>query len=540
MNTTTNLTKRVAWLVITIGLTALPLRAADYYWNFNGDGDWHHTELSVWALTATGDTPPTAATTAADNVYFSANGITAGTVTVNGTQLANELWLNQAFNFTGGTIDLSTGASGLLRVAASGTIGSILKTKGIYFMTANQTLTLSGGSPTLTAGGQLIGAAEARATSTLELTNGSYGVSGGQFNSNIGDFATRTGGLVIAASATLTVGVSNQIGSSGEGVLRIEGGGWYGTGGGDFVVGRGNTNNVSNKGYVVLNSGTITHFGSGRDFLVGFQGAQGVVEVNGGVIDFNSSLSLNSGNGNIAGQYGEFTLNNGSATFGKIILNGATLYAINNSGSSVLNVNGGILKVGASGIVNNGGGTSTYAITLSGGTVGATAGWSSNLDMTLSNANGGVNFDTTGGNIELSGVLSGEGGFTKVGTGTLLLSGANTYEGDTVINVGTLELGHTAALGLAADLSLLSGVTVNLNYTGNATIDHLLLDGVIIDNLTINTAYTTAQLNTILGGGVDIFTGNGLLTISAIPEPSTLALLGFGIIGVLVLRRRKA
>jgi fibronectin-binding autotransporter adhesin len=49
--------------------------------------------------------------------------------------------------------------------------------------------------------------------------------------------------------------------------------------------------------------------------------------------------------------------------------------------------------------------------------------------------------DTTGGDISLTGILSGNGALTKAGTGTLTLTRTNTYAGATVINAGTLTLG---------------------------------------------------------------------------------------------------
>src|SRR5262249_2139510 len=48
-----------------------------------------------------------------------------------------------------------------------------------------------------------------------------------------------------------------------------------------------------------------------------------------------------------------------------------------------------------------------------------------------------------GGNVDLSvsAVISGTGGLTKAGAGTMALSGLNTYSGATNVSLGTLKLG---------------------------------------------------------------------------------------------------
>jgi len=67
------------------------------------------------------------------------------------------------------------------------------------------------------------------------------------------------------------------------------------------------------------------------------------------------------------------------------------------------------------------------------------------LVRTVEVANGSAAVDA-----DLSGVLSGAGGLTKTGAGTLRLSGANTFTGPATIAAGTLVLGNAAALGSAA------------------------------------------------------------------------------------------
>ncbi|MCL4204889.1 MAG: autotransporter-associated beta strand repeat-containing protein, partial [Pirellulaceae bacterium] len=53
----------------------------------------------------------------------------------------------------------------------------------------------------------------------------------------------------------------------------------------------------------------------------------------------------------------------------------------------------------------------------------------------------GLTLSTDGGADPIAGVIAGTGGLNKIGTGTLTLSGANTYSGDTTISAGTLKLG---------------------------------------------------------------------------------------------------
>jgi prepilin-type processing-associated H-X9-DG protein len=79
---------------------------------------------------------------------------------------------------------------------------------------------------------------------------------------------------------------------------------------------------------------------------------------------------------------------------------------------------------------------------------------------------------TVGGdntNQSFAGVISGTGGLTKTGSGTQMLTGANTYEGTTTVSAGVLGIENSEALGTTA-----GGTTVasgaSLQFSGGITV----------------------------------------------------------------------
>jgi YVTN family beta-propeller protein/autotransporter-associated beta strand protein len=150
------------------------------------------------------------------------------------------------------------------------------------------------------------------------------------------------------------------------------------------------------------------------------------------------------------------------------------------------------------------------------------------LPITLQAAGGII--DTNGNNATLSGPISGPGGLTKIGAGTLMLSGSSTYIGATSVNAGTLEAGAVNAFSPLSAFTIASGATLDLaNF--NQTIGSLAgagsvtLGSAVLTTGNDNTSTTfsgtisgTGGL-TKIGAGTLVLTGNntysGLTTITA-------------------------
>ena len=100
-------------------------------------------------------------------------------------------------------------------------------------------------------------------------------------------------------------------------------------------------------------------------------------------------------------------------------------------------------------------------ITFDGGTLFATS------DFTLDSSRG-ISLDGTGTfnvdagvTLDYAGVISGSGALTKSGTGKFLLTGANTYSGDTNITAGTLQI--TGTLADTTEVVVSSGATYDVD-----------------------------------------------------------------------------
>jgi len=122
-----------------------------------------------------------------------------------------------------------------------------------------------------------------------------------------------------------------------------------------------------------------------------------------------------------------------------------------------------------------------------------------------------------------SGAMSGAGSLIKVGSGTLNLTGANTYTGNTTINGGTLELAQ-ATLTTNGTVSIASGAKLKLDFSGTDRVNALVLNGVTQPNGTYSAANASAYISGTgsLSVGVTIATNPTNITFSVSGSTMTL------------------
>ena len=251
-----------------------------------------------------------------------------------------------------------------------------------------------------------------------------------------------TGGLVLGGTSTRTLTVGSITGNGSRGV----------TFGSSVLTGTVTLTGSSNyAGATRIDSSTLRITGTGAIPAGGnlvFQGSgTATFDVNGTtqtVAGLNDSvlagaIRSTAANGKlIVGDSNDSTFRGVMSTAnlalekvgtGKLTLTGANTY----SGATTLTA--GTLALGSANAIGSSG-----TISFGGGTLQSSASNTTDYSARFSNAaNQQVKIDTNGQTVTLASNLTSSGGsFTKLGAGTLTLSGSNTYSGATTVSAGTL------------------------------------------------------------------------------------------------------
>jgi fibronectin-binding autotransporter adhesin len=389
-----------------------------------------------------------------DRALASGTGATAGGLTKIGS---GTLALSAANTYTGPT----TVTAGVLQVASGGSLssagnvnsisggrlsiaGSVTMAANTYFAVGSGvadtsgTTTIDGGTLAVGNNAFLIGGGRGDATSSRGT---------GMFVVNSGTVTVAAGGGTGGGSDTSAVWL-NPYGTTGTSSLVLNGG--------VFSTARGIRDGGSGSTTMGFNGGTLRAAAS-TDLLPASQLAISI-HSGGAVIDSNAfsatiSNALATGTGATAGgltKLGSGTLALSAAnTFSGTTRIAAGVLAISNASSlqnSTLN-----LDAADSGAV-------TFA---QNSTLGGLAG-SRNLDMGTRTLSIGNNNQST----TYSGTLS-NGALTKLGSGTLGLSAANTYTGPTIVSGGVLQIASGGALTSTGNVNSISGG--QLSVVGSVT-----------------------------------------------------------------------
>ncbi len=493
----------------------------------DGSGNWN-TSTSNWADGA-GDL-----TWVGYIAEIGQGGSTSETITINTTGLtADGITFNAmsgaAFYTIAGSATDNLTFSGTVTMDANATISAPIVGNGPLIIAGPDTLTLSG-TNTYTGGTTI------KSGSTVNFTNASaFGTNTISFGTGGGTLQYGTASLILGNNLSLAANGTidtNGWGDPSSGVTlagnitgsanltinsSVAGGELYLTGSnGSF------TGNTTLEDGVEVGISTGTAFGSGT-ITIGTGG--GTVEYDAAVSVNNSLILSNSGAGiNMHSETGTWsgvisgtnsllihdTLGGGALTLTNVnTYSGSTTIGLGNAVTLALSGSGSIAD--SSGVSIASGGTLDISATTSGASIvslGGVSGSSVALGgqtLTITNA-------VTGANGTFGGIISGTGGGLTLSSGTEILSGANTYTGQTTVSAGTLEF--------TGDTSHLTG-----NVVDNATLDfaqtaNSSLSGVISGSGTVVEA----------GGAGTIFTFTaansytGATTISS----GTLALSGSG------------
>ena len=431
------------------------------------------------------------------NSYSGPTTVSAGTVTVNNsgsisTTTSQVIIGNAASNAVLNIVGGSVSANEAINPAVA--IGSVTNANGFLFMSSGSldcgagefhigqaagaygAFDLSGGTVTIgdvTAGDAYFVVGGAYGNSASE---GVFNMSGGTFNDNAQEFsiANMAGAIGVAnlSGGTLTDSKGIHVGDRGTAILNVSGSAAVNLSGGPLQFGLGgNTtvgtanllggtvtaNNVAPAGTSTsrlnFNGGTLQAAADNATFITGLTAA--TIYAGGAIID-DGGFTIATAQPLLA------PAGNGVSSI-PVVTNGAGYLDI-----PIVTITGGG-GVGATAVakISAGGAVTNITITSPG------TGYTSAPTVTL--FGGGYSSPATLGTATLAVNVS--GGLTKQNTGTLTLSGGNTYTGNTTVNGGTLDIVQ-ATLSTNSTVTVANGAVLQLDFGGINVVAGLVTNGI--------------------------------------------------------------
>ena len=439
----------------------------------------------------------------------------------------------QVYRGSSGTTALELAGSGT--TAVSGGVGLGYGGSGTAQLNVKDT-------HALTIGGSLLLGEYSGNAGTINQSGGTVTIGG---ETRVGHWSNETSTYTLSGTGNLIANGGFNVGWDGTGIFTQTGGTSAFNGGlairtlGTVELAGNGTSTASWIGMGYNGNGAMlrikdTHHLTTGNLFVGEYNTAGTIEQSGGFVEVTNQLRLGHW-GNQVNRYtlsdgelhltgtpsgggpeyagilhigvdgtGEFTQTGGNASAYGISLDNRWATA----GTDTFTLDGGTFTVGPWGIYPGwSGAASTYQINLGGGTLGASADWSSYLAMALTGAVGNATVDTGVHNVALSGVLSGPGGLVKEGDGTLTLSGQNTFAGGLTIDGGTVDFnGPAYANAIGGGMITINNGLLNVNPV-NAISN---VDFTINQGGTLNVAGYHEHVNNVaLNGGTITGTGSG-------------------------------
>ncbi len=448
-------------------------------------GNWTNNASSVWSAATNWNSNPTVpGTVAGDTVGLTFDITTARTVTIDTTSrtigtlnIGDPTSTYAAYTLAasgGASLTFNNSGSGALlaKPAVTNTALDVISAPVVLAdnLTIDTAVTNTGNSGLSLS---LTGVISESGTRSL-TKNGAGGVRLDGANTFSGGTILNAGELQVGSAASF-FGLSTALGT---GTLTVNGG---------KLAARNGAKTITNAVSVAADFTVATLIANNAVTLSGainLNGGLRTISVENTASDPDSTFSGNVSNGSLtkAGA-GNLELTNAFAYTGDTRIAAGNLMLSGTSGAN--------LSLANSTLDMNTADAGTMSFRGSAGTVAATfGGLKGSRNLNLANTLGSAVALTVGNNGQsttYSGVLSGAAGasLTKIGAGTLILSGANTYDGSTTINGGSLQLGD-------------GGSTGSLNASG------LIQDNA---NLTINRNNTVTQ-GTDFGGGSIAGTGS--------------------------------